>query len=42
LAELEQECLDALLDCCEPLKDCKAADSTSCLLDNLLIVIEVQ
>jgi GH24 family phage-related lysozyme (muramidase) len=38
-AELEQECRDALLDCCSTLGKCKAAKSTECLLSNLVIVV---
>ncbi len=39
--DIEEECRDELLPCCEPLKKCKAAASTECLLDHLIIVVEV-
>jgi hypothetical protein len=38
--DLEQECRDALLDCCSTLGKCKAAKSTECLLSKLVIIID--
>lgn len=34
---LEQECLDRVLPCCDPLKNCNAAASTQCLIDGLVV-----